>query len=219
MLTVDPADPDPEDIALAAAALSAGQLVVMPTDTVYGVAADPALAAAVTRLFEAKGRQRSRSIPVLVGSLAHANRLVELDARARGLIQRYWPGPLTIVLPRKPGVDWDLGEARGTLAVRMPAHPVALALLTQTGPLAVTSANRSGEETPATVGEIEVVLGDRVSVYLDAGPAPGGVASSLVTFAGKRTIVLREGPIGLEDLMVTALEAGRSEGRPGGSGG
>ncbi|HYU58650.1 MAG TPA: L-threonylcarbamoyladenylate synthase [Actinomycetota bacterium] len=212
VLVVDPADPDPDDIARAAAALAAGQLVVMPTDSVYGLAADPALPAAVSRLFEAKGRPRSLSIPVLVASMSHVDRLVEVDDRARRLIERYWPGPLTIVLPRRPGVDWELGEARATLAVRMPDHPVALALLTRTGPLAVTSANRSGESTPATVPEIEAVLGDRAGVYLDAGPAPLGTPSALVSLVGP-ALVLREGPIDLAELMVTALQGTPEGGR------
>ena len=113
LLLVDPASPDPDAIALAAAALAAGQLVVLPTDSVYGVAADPSLPAAVARLFEAKGRPRSLAIPVLVASLAQVDRLVDVDARARSAPSgRSGPAPLTLVLPRRPGVGWDLGRRR-----------------------------------------------------------------------------------------------------------
>ncbi len=131
-LRVDPGDPDPDAIGLAASALAAGRLVVVPTDSVYGIAADPALPTAVGRLFEAKGRPRSLPIAVLAGTLLHVERLVELQGTARELAVARWPGPLTLVLRRKAGVDWDLGDTGATLAVRLPDHPVALALLTQT---------------------------------------------------------------------------------------
>ncbi len=203
LLTVDPREVDPDAIALAAAALSAGQLVVLPTDSVYGVAADPSLRAAVARLFEAKGRPRSLAIPVLVSSLTHVKRLVEVDARAERAMGAFWPGALTIVLPRRPGVEWDLGEAERTLALRMPAHPVALELLTQAGPLAVTSANRSGEPTPRTCEEVRAVLGDAVSVYLDAGPSPGDVASTVLDLSEEAARVLREGSIPAAEVLDT----------------
>ena len=206
-LRVDPGDPDADDVAIAAAALAAGQLVVVPTDSVYGLAADPAVPAAVARLFEAKGRPRSLAIPVLVASLAHVRRLVEVDERALRAIDRFWPGPLTLVLRRRTGFAWDLGDAPGTLAVRMPDHPVALALLTQTGPLAVTSANRSGEPPPVVVAEIEAVFGDAVSLYLDAGAAPGGTASTVADLTGPEARILRPGPVSAADL--SAVESAR----------
>ncbi|MEX2458136.1 MAG: L-threonylcarbamoyladenylate synthase [Actinomycetota bacterium] len=200
LLPVDPASPDPDAIALAAAALAAGQLVVVPTDSVYGLAADPSLPGAVSRLFEAKGRPRTLAIPVLVASLAQVARLVRLDERARRAIGAHWPGALTLVLPRREGVTWDLGDRPGTLAVRMPDHPVALELLTQAGPLAVTSANPTGEPTPDTAGEVRDLLGDAVSVYLDAGPSPGGTPSTVLDLSGPEAVVLRAGALPAEDV-------------------
>lgn len=195
VLTVDAASPDPDAIALAAAALAAGQLVVVPTDSVYGVAADPGLPAAVDRLFEAKGRPRSLPIAVLVSSLSQVKRLVAVDRRAERAMAAFWPGPLTLVLPRVGGATWELGDAAGTLGIRMPDHAVALELITQAGPLAVTSANRSGEPTPPTCAGVRDVLGDRVSVYLDAGPSPGGVASTVLNLSADPPEVVREGAI------------------------
>lgn len=202
-LPVDPESPDPDAIALAAAALAAGQLVVLPTDSVYGVAADPSLPGAVARLFEAKGRPRTLAIPVLVASLAQAARLVALDDRARRAIGAHWPGALTLVLPRKNGVAWDLGDRPGTLAVRMPDHPVALELLTQAGPLAVTSANPTGEPTPETADGVRDLLGDAVSVYLDAGPSPGGTPSTVLDLSGPEPVVLRAGALPAEDALAS----------------
>jgi L-threonylcarbamoyladenylate synthase len=195
VLEVDPAAPDADAIALAAAALAAGQLVVLPTDSVYGLAADPSLPAAVVRLFEAKDRPRSLAIPVLVASLAQLDRLVEVDARAKRAIGALWPGAVTLVLRRRPGVDWDLGDAPGTLAVRMPDHPVALELLTQAGPLAVTSANPSGEPTPETCAGVREALGDAVSVYLDAGPSALATPSTVLDLAGDEPRILRSGAV------------------------
>jgi L-threonylcarbamoyladenylate synthase len=195
LLRVDPADPDADAIALAAAAVAAGQLVVLPTDSVYGLGADPTLPAAVDRVFAAKGRPRDLSLPVLVAGLAHVDRIAVLDARARRAIAALWPGAVTLVLRRKPAVSWDLGRANDTLALRMPDHRVALDLLTQTGPLAVTSANRSGRPTPADCAEVAEILGDAVSVYLDAGPSPSQIPSTIVDLSGPEPVLLREGAI------------------------
>jgi L-threonylcarbamoyladenylate synthase len=201
LLPVDRASPDPDAIDLAAAALAAGQIVVVPTDSVYGIAADPTLPAAVARLFEAKGRPRSLTVPILAAALEAVDRLVELTEPARRVAERFWPGPLTIVLRRAPGLDWDLGEERETLAVRVPDDPVALALLERSGPLAVTSANRSGDETPRTCTEIRSIFGDQASVYLDAGPSPGGTPSTIVDLTGPTPKVLRKGAIPRETLQ------------------
>ncbi|MCA1726879.1 MAG: threonylcarbamoyl-AMP synthase [Actinobacteria bacterium] len=202
LLRVDAMAPDPDAIAMAAAALAAGQLVVLPTDSVYGLAADPGLPQAVDRLFEAKSRPRSLAIPVLVSSLAHVKRLVEVDARAERAMGTFWPGPLTLVLRRRPGAGWDLGEAAspGTLAVRMPDHPVALELITQAGPLAVTSANRTGRPTPRTCEGVAAELGDSVSLYLDGGPSPGEVPSTIVDLTGSQPAVLREGALSAAEV-------------------
>jgi L-threonylcarbamoyladenylate synthase len=173
-----------------------GGLVVLPTDTVYGLGCDPFNASAVSALFIAKARGRNLPLPVLVHSWRQAIGLVEdVTERAKLLIAEYWPGPLTIVLRESPGIGWDLGYSRGTVAVRMPRHEFALALIERTGPLAVTSANRSGVPTPPTAGEIMEQLGGHVDVYFDTGPSSGGPASTIVDLSGEGVRVLREGAI------------------------
>jgi L-threonylcarbamoyladenylate synthase len=151
-----------------------GGLVVLPTDTLYGVGCDPFNPSAVDALFVAKQRGRDLPLPVLVHT---------------------WPGPLTLVFKEAAGIGWDLGESRGTVAVRMPKQTFALALIQRTGPLAVSSANRSGEPTPATMPGIVEQLGDDVGVFFDAGPAPSGPASTIVDLSGPRPRLLREGAI------------------------
>lgn len=155
---------------LARAAIGRGELVVIPTDTVYGVAADAFSPAAVERLLEAKGRDRTAPPPVLVPSLAALDALAEVvPDPVRELVARFWPGGLTIVLRARASLDWDLGETRGTVALRQPSDPIALELLAETGPLAVSSANLTGEPAATTADEAERMLGDAVAVYLDAG--------------------------------------------------
>jgi tRNA threonylcarbamoyl adenosine modification protein (Sua5/YciO/YrdC/YwlC family) len=173
-----------------------GGLVVLPTDTVYGLGCDPFNASAVGALFTAKARGRDLPLPVLVHNWRQAIGLVEdVTEQARLLIAEFWPGPLTIILRESPGIGWDLGYSRGTVAVRMPKHDFALALIERTGPLAVTSANRSGMPTPSTVGEIAEQLGGHVDVFFDTGPSSGGPASTIVDLSGSAVRVLREGAI------------------------
>lgn len=166
----------PEDLLagmrLARGAIGRGELVVIPTDTVYGVGADAFSPAAVQRLLEAKGRDRTAPPPVLVPGIPTLDALAEtVPDEVRALVERFWPGGLTIVLRARPMLDWDLGETRGTVAVRMPSHPIALELLRETGPLAVSSANLTGEPAAMTATEAEEMLGDAVAVYLEAGRA------------------------------------------------
>jgi L-threonylcarbamoyladenylate synthase len=157
---------------LARQAISRGELVVIPTDTVYGVAADAFSPAAVQRLLDAKGRGREAPPPVLVPGIEQLDALAEVvPDPVRDLVAEFWPGGLTIVLRARPTLDWDLGETRGTVGLRMPQHPVALELLADTGPLAVSSANLTGRTAAMTAAEAEEMLGDSVAVYLDAGPA------------------------------------------------
>jgi L-threonylcarbamoyladenylate synthase len=157
---------------LARAAVSRGDLVVLPTDTVYGVGADAFSPEAVQRLLDAKGRDRTAPPPVLVPDVATLDALAEVvPAEARALVENFWPGGLTIVLRARPMLSWDLGETRGTVAVRMPDHPLALELLRETGPLAVSSANRTGEPAAMTAAQALDALGDSVAVYLEAGAA------------------------------------------------
>jgi L-threonylcarbamoyladenylate synthase len=155
---------------LARASLGRGEVIVIPTDTVYGVAVDAFQPAAVQRLLDAKGRGRQSPPPVLVPGIPTLDALAETVAdEVRALVAAFWPGGLTIILPARSSLAWDLGETRGTVAVRMPAHPVALELLSETGPLAVSSANLTGQPAARTATEALEALGDRVSIYLEAG--------------------------------------------------
>lgn len=155
---------------LARGAIGRGELVVIPTDTVYGIAADAFSPAAVQRLLDAKGRGRVSPPPVLIPDVATLDALAESVPQAvRDLVDAFWPGGLTIVLPAQPSLAWDLGETRGTVALRMPKNPIALELLAETGPLAVSSANLSGVPAASTAADALRMLGDSVSVYLDGG--------------------------------------------------
>jgi L-threonylcarbamoyladenylate synthase len=201
----------PEGPALKAAdeALSAGELVVFPTDTVYGVAASPDIPGATHRLFTAKRRSRGLTLPILAATVEDAAGVAVFDARARTLSAHFWPGGLTMILPRAPRAnDWDLGDEHDTLGVRIPNHPVALGLLARTGPLAVTSANRSGEPTPPTCGGILASLGETAAVYLCAGSARGEIPSTVVDLTGPEPQVLREGAVPTEALLAALEGAG-----------
>jgi L-threonylcarbamoyladenylate synthase len=202
-LFYDCADPDIRGAAIGAAARSvqAGQLVVLPTDTVYGVGADAFDGAAVADLLAAKGRGRDMPVPVLVGSWATIDGLVSyVPSHTRALIEAFWPGGLTLVVEHAPSLSWDLGDSRGTVAIRMPLHPVALELLAITGPMAVSSANRSGRPAALTAGDARDQLGDSVEVYLDGGPAQVGVASTIVDVTTETPRVLRGGAVSLTAL-------------------
>ena len=178
-----------------------GGLVVLPTDTLYGVGCDPFNASAVDALFQAKQRGRELPLPVLVHTWRQAIGLVdEVSDQAQALIAAWWPGPLTLVLREAPGIGWDLGDSRGTVAVRMPKQSFALALIQRTGPLAVSSANISGQPTPSEILAVVEQLGDHVGVFFDAGPAAEGPASSIVDLTGRRPRLLREGVIPAEEL-------------------
>lgn len=207
------ADPDERATGLreAASAIRRGELVVVPTDTVYGLAADAFSPEAVGELLAAKGRGRNMPSPVLVGSPTTLHGLVtDLSEAAWELVDAFWPGGLTLVARHQPSLRWDLGETRGTVAVRMPLHPVAIELLTTTGPLAVSSANLTGGPSPATCDAAQQQLGDAVSVYLDGGVADHAVPSTIVDVTGKIPVVLREGAVSLAQLreVVPELEAG-----------
>ena len=196
----DPAD-RAAGIDAATAAIAAGDLVVLPTDTVYGLAADAFSADAVQRLVAAKGRGRDMPPPVLIGSPATLEALaVEVPTWLRAMTADLWPGPLTVICREQPSLNWDLGETRQTVAVRVPDDDVALAVLKATGPLAVSSANLTGEPAATTIDDAERMLGDAVAVYLDAGTSPGGVASTILDVTASTPRILREGPIGLDVL-------------------
>lgn len=184
----------------AVAAVRRGELVVLPTDTVYGVGADAFAPQAVDRLLRAKGRGRNMPSPVLVGSPEALDGLVEVTERARDLVKAFWPGGLTVVARHLASVELDLGETNGTVAVRMPAHPVAIELLDATGPLAVSSANLTGQDSPQDCDAAQGMLGDSVAVYLDGGPTAAAVPSSIVDITGEVPVLLRAGAIGAERL-------------------
>jgi L-threonylcarbamoyladenylate synthase len=196
-------DPTLRATALTTAAnvLSSGQLAVLPTDTVYGIGADAFDGDAVTDLLAAKGRGRDMPVPVLIGSWSTIEGLVTaVSGRTWDLIEAFWPGGLTLVVEHAPSLSWDLGDSRGTVAVRMPLHPVAIELLEQTGPLAVSSANRTGQAPALTAADAQAQLGDDVAVYLDGGPATTGVASTIIDVTAEVPRVLRAGAIGIEEL-------------------
>ncbi len=183
-------------IAAAAAAVKSSRLVVMPTDTVYGIGADAFDNGAVAALLAAKGRGRDMPVGVLVGSWHTIEGLVySVPHSARELIRAFWPGALSLVVQQAPSLQWDLGDARGTVMLRMPLHPVALELLRETGPMAVSSANLSGRPAATTSEEAQRQLGDLVQVYLDAGTSPEQAASTIVDLTGSTPRLLREGPI------------------------
>jgi L-threonylcarbamoyladenylate synthase len=194
-----------EGLAAAALALRNGQLVVLPTDTVYGVGADAFHPAGVASLLMAKGRGRDMPPPVLVGTVRAADALIEdLGPYGKDLIDEFWPGGLTIVCRANRSLNWDLGDTRGTVAVRMPQHPVALDLLKETGPLAVSSANRTGSAAATTAADALEQLGNAVSVYLDAGPCSADVASTIVDLTGNVPRLLRAGAVSVGQLREVA---------------
>ncbi len=196
--TYDCADPDERLRGLAAAArtVRTGGLVVLPTDTVYGIGCDAFSADAVRGLLSAKNRGPDMPVPVLVGSWHTIEGLVStMPSGARPLLEAFWPGALSMVLPHAPSLAWDLGSTRGTVMLRMPLHPVALELLREVGPMAVSSANVSGQAPAATVEEAASQLGDSVAVYLDGGPSGDPVASTIIDLTGSQVRMLREGEI------------------------
>lgn len=181
--------------------VSRGGLVVLPTDTVYGIGADAFSPDAVAALLAAKGRGRQMPPPVLVGSVATLDGLAtEVSADVRALASVFWPGALTIICLAQPSLAWDLGETRGTVALRMPDHPAALALLARTGPLAVSSANRTGHAAALSAADAAEQLGESVSLYLDGGPSAGGVPSTIVDATGEHLRVVRSGAVDLTAL-------------------
>ncbi|MFG2619459.1 L-threonylcarbamoyladenylate synthase [Streptomyces sp. NPDC048507] len=185
----------------AASAVRRGELVVLPTDTLYGIGADAFSAEAVGDLLAAKGRGRNMPTPVLIGSPNTLHGLVtDFSEQAWELVDAFWPGGLTLVARHQPSLAWDLGETRGTVAVRMPLHPVAIELLTEVGPMAVSSANLTGHPAPEDCDAAREMLGDSVSVYLDGGPTPSTLPSSIVDVTGKVPVLLRAGALTAEQL-------------------
>ena len=198
---------------LARVAIGRGELVVIPTDTVYGVAADAFNATAVQRLLDTKGRSRHSPPPVLIPGIPTMDALAtDIPDAVRALVAAFWPGALTVILPARDSLKWDLGETGGTVALRMPGNKVTLELLSETGPLAVSSANLTGEAPASTISEAQRMLRDSVSVYLDDGET--GLAGSTIVDAtgllrdGGELTIVRHGVISNEAIMAIISAAG-----------
>jgi L-threonylcarbamoyladenylate synthase len=190
----------PDSINRAHAVLQAGGLVAFPTDTVYGVGGMVFNPDSIQRLYEAKVRQEEKAIPVLIGESADFIRVAKrLNEMTHALAARFWPGALTLVVFKRSQLPPNLSPDN-TIGVRMPDHPVALSLLRTTGPLAVTSANLSGQANTTTAQDVLQQLDGRIDLILDGGRTPGGQPSTVVLCTGRRPIILREGPVGMLEI-------------------
>jgi L-threonylcarbamoyladenylate synthase len=202
IIPVNPHAPEPATIARAAALLGQGRVVAFPTETVYGLGANALDPAAVNRIYEVKGRPAYNPLIVHVADAAAARRLVTAwpDAAER-LAARWWPGPLTLVLPKSRDVPPEVTAGLSTVALRVPAHPVALALLKAAGiPVAAPSANRSGEVSPTTAEHVQRSLGDRVPMILDGGPTTVGIESTILDLSDRTPTLLRPGMVTREEI-------------------
>jgi len=191
-------------------AVGRGELIVLPTDTVYGIGADAFNPKAVQALLDAKGRGRATPPPVLIGSISTLEALAtDVPEVATQLAEKFWPGPLTLVLHAQPSLTWDLGETKGTVGLRIPDSQEAIALLQETGPMAVSSANLHGQPSATNAQQAFDYFGERVPVYLDAGEASVGVASTILDLTdaeNKRIRVLRQGALELEEIQTFAQD-------------
>jgi tRNA threonylcarbamoyl adenosine modification protein (Sua5/YciO/YrdC/YwlC family) len=202
----DPAERE-KGIAAAVAAARRGDLVVMPTDTLYGLGCDAFKKHAVAALFRAKGRGRDMPLIVMVGSRRTFDGLAHrLPRSARALADAFWPGALTLIVEAAKSLQWDLGETHGTVAVRMPLHPVPLEVLREIGPMAVTSANKTGQPPAVTAGQAQEQLGYSARVYLDGGPCPASVPSTIVDVTGPVPQVVRAGALDIGKLREVVPE-------------
>ena len=206
-----------EGMDLAVKAAKSGRLVVMPTDTLYGLGCDAFDNDAVASLLATKHRGPDMPVPVLVGSWDTVKGLVaRLDDTAQNLIEAFWPGGLSIVVPQAPSLPWNLGDTRGTVMLRMPLHPIAIELLRQVGPMAVSSANISGHQPPTTAIAAKQQLGKAVTVYLDGGEAEVGRPSTIIDLSGDHPYLLREGALSAEKIAeVIGVSAESLRTRPG----
>jgi L-threonylcarbamoyladenylate synthase len=197
VLVVDGEHPEPGTIAAAAGVIRARGLVAFPTETFYGLGADALVPAAVTRVFQVKGRPETKPLLVLVASLAMVESLAEgIPSQARAAIDRHWPGPLTLVFRARPGAGTALTAGTGTIGVRMPGHPVALALVRAAGvPVTAPSANRSGAPPPTTAGQVLAAFEGAIDVVLDGGPTAGGPPSTIVDMTVDPPVLLRAGAV------------------------
>ncbi len=196
---------NPEALAIASEVLKSGGLVAFPTDTVYGVGALVFSSQAIEGIFTVKARSAEKAIPILIGDLQDLAKVAsEVTPVAGKLAARFWPGPLTLIVPKHPDVP-EAVSSTSTVGVRIPDHPVARLLLRLVGPLAVTSANLSGQASPTTAEEVFSQLGGRIALILDGGKTPGGVPSTVVNCLGAEPVILREGPISRQEIMTFLL--------------
>lgn len=185
----------------ATAAAKRGDLVVLPTDTVYGLGTDAFNLKGPEKLLAAKGRDRDMPIPVLVGHVKALDGLAQrVDPITKALAEAFWPGALTIVVKSQPTLRWDLGNTNQTVALRMPLNPIAIELLNTVGPMAVSSANKTGQPAATNVEEAIEQLGEVVTIYLDGGQTPGNVASTIVDVSSGEIKLLRLGAISIEEI-------------------
>lgn len=192
---------DKDAIPYALEILKRGGLVAFPTDTVYGVGALAFNATAVESIYSAKDRPAEKAIPILIGGLEDLDKVsAEIPPMAVKLAARFWPGPLTLVVPKHPNLP-DVVSAMPTVGIRVPDHPVARTLLNAAGPMAVTSANISREDSPRNAEEVSRQLNERIPLILDGGDTPGGVPSTVVNCLGTEAVILREGPVTLKDIQ------------------
>lgn len=192
-----------DGITAAIAAAKRGDLVVLPTDTVYGLGTDAFSQKGPQKLLDAKGRDRNMPIPVLVGHVKALDGLAQrVDGVTKALAEAFWPGALTIVVKAQPTLRWDLGETNQTVALRMPLNPIAIELLNAVGPMAVSSANKTGQPAATNVDEAIAQLGEDVTIYLDGGQTPGNVASTIVDVSSGEIKLLRQGAIPLEEIRL-----------------
>ncbi|MDQ6875370.1 MAG: L-threonylcarbamoyladenylate synthase [Actinomycetota bacterium] len=203
-------------ICAAVEAVRRSDLIVLPTDTVYGLGADAFSSAAVDGLLSAKQRGRDMPVGVLVGSWRGLDGLVlSVPHWVHELVEAFWPGGLSLVVQQAPSLSWDLGDSRGTVMVRMPLHPVILEVLAQTGPLAVSSANISGQPPATTAAEARRQLGNTVEVYLEAGSCGDPVASTILDVTGPVPRLLRPGAVSVDALREVVPDLEASSGPPG----
>lgn len=196
---------DLDAISSALEILKQGKLVAFPTETVYGLGALAFDGDAVEGIYAAKDRPIEKAIPILLGGLEDLEKVAaNVPSMATNLASRFWPGPLTLVVPKHPNLP-DIVSASPTVGVRVPDHSVAHALLTAAGPMAVTSANISGQASPKTAGDVYHQLNGRIPIILDGGESPGGVPSTVVDCTGAEPVILREGPITLDQILQTLI--------------
>jgi len=213
-LTISPDRPDPQVVGEAVTLLRAGRVLAYATDTLYGLAVDPRREDAVERLFVLKGRDERTPVPLIAADLAQAQRIGEFGERELRLAESFWPGPLTVVVPARPGLAARVLAGGRTIAVRVPAHAVARALARGLGsPITATSANLSGHPAPASLSQLDPALLDRIDAVLDSGPAPGGPPSTIVAATDDGFRLLRAGAIAWDRVLRSATGPARTERR------